>query len=253
MLSLGVAAFADGADAQNADVETVGIGFDLSSSLGCALLMRSVEYDDIRLNGISYKPDASDGVITLQLADLAAAKLLTDYAAEAEQAGLDLAKLYISGGRVCVDKTGMTDETAAALASAVEAFMSSYKVSVSVGDEFTLSNGAVAKLKLCVLSFACTSPQTAAKEENAAPADPLPVEKETKLNFVAFNEKKYYYSDVGSFATAGNGDADEVKQYFNSNEINNITSAKTPDVTTVFFQYYSADKTKKSRGDSHAD
>ncbi len=98
MLSLGVAAFADGADAQNADVETVGIGFDLSSSLGCALLMRSVEYDDIRLNGISYKPDASDGVITLQLADLAAAKLLTDYAAETEFFSYILLKFYFFSG-----------------------------------------------------------------------------------------------------------------------------------------------------------
>lgn len=235
VLSLGVCAFADGADAAGEEnVETVDIAFDLSSAIGCALLMRSVDYDDIRLNGIRYLPDAADGVMLVQLGDLAAAKLLTDYAAEAQAAGLDLSKLYISAGRVHVDKTGMTAEDAAALSAAVDAFMSSYKTSVSIGDVFSLANGAQLKLKLCVVNFWYSAAAGSTEK------------KETKLDFVAFSTRTYGYNDNGSFSEKATPYGDE--KYFNFTAASYPKSVKPLDLTTVFFQYYSYDNVMNTTG-----
>lgn len=231
VLSLGVGAFADGAGED--DVETIDIGFDLSSAIGLALKMRNVDYDDIRLNGISYRPDAADGVMLIQLGDLAAAKLLTDYAAEAQEAGIDVAKLYIRGGRVHVNSDGMSSDEAAALSATVEAFMASYKVAVSVGDIFSLANGAALKLKLRVVNFWYSSAEGKDEKE------------ETKLNFVAFNLKKYSYTTNGALDETPNWKESGAKDYFNKNS-NGYPDKVNKDKctrTTVFFQYYSADKT----------
>lgn len=249
VLSLGVCAFADGADAGEENVETVDIAFDLSSAIGCALLMRSVDYDDIRLNGIRYQPDAADGVMLVRLGDLAAAKLLTDYAAEAQAAGLDLSKLYISAGRVHVDKTGMTAEDAADLSAAVDAFMSSYKTAVSIGDVFSLANGAQLKLKLCVVNFWYSSVDSSSGTVSGSTE-----KKETKLDFVAFTSNTYSYDNNGNFNTINGVDWKNTAagDYFNYPEGSNYPSSiKTPEVTTVFFQYYSADNTGRNNFDEH--
>lgn len=147
VLSLGVTAFADGTDAKDKDdVEIIDIAFNLCTGDPCAVRMRELGYDDIRLNGISYKADAEDGVIAIHLGDLAAAKLLTEKKDEAEKAGIDFNKIYIRNGKVCVDGD-------AALSATVNSFMTANKLNVSIGDIFELSNGSELKLKVRVVNF----------------------------------------------------------------------------------------------------
>lgn len=160
VLSLGVTAFADGTDAKDEEedeVEIIDIAFNLCTGEPCAVRMRELGYDDIRLNGISYKADAKDGVIAIHLGDLAAAKLLTEKKDEAEKAGIDFDKIYIRNGKVCVDGDS-------ALSATVNSFMTANKLNVSIGDIFELSNGSELKLKVRVVNFyypaQCTEPET---------------------------------------------------------------------------------------------
>ncbi len=155
VLSLGVTAFADGTDAKDKDdVEIIDIAFNLCTGDPCAVRMRELGYDDIRLNGISYKADAEDGVIAIQLGDLAAAKILTEKKDEAEKAGIDFDKIYIRNGKVCVkDDAGLSSDEIASLKTAVKEFMTAHKLSVSIGDIFELSNGSELKLKVRVVNF----------------------------------------------------------------------------------------------------
>lgn len=160
VLSLGVTAFADGTDAKDEEedeVEIIDIAFNLCMGEPCAVRMRELGYDDIRLNGISYKADAKDGVIAIHLGDLAAAKLLTEKKDEAEKAGIDFDKIYIRNGKVCVDGD-------AALSATVNSFMTANKLYVSIGDIFELSNGSELKLKVRVVNFyypeQCKGPET---------------------------------------------------------------------------------------------
>lgn len=171
VLSLGVTAFADGTDAKDEEedeVEIIDIAFNLCTGEPCAVRMRELGYDDIRLNGISYKADAEDGVIAIHLGDLAAAKLLTEKKDEAEKAGIDFDKIYIRNGKVCVDGD-------AALSATVNSFMTANKLNVSIGDIFELSNGSELKLKVRVVNFyypeQCAKPQTVKLVDNELAED----------------------------------------------------------------------------------
>ena len=157
MLSLGVAAFADDAAAEDKNeeekIEVIDIGFNLCTGEAVAVRMRRLDYDDIRFNGISYKAEAKDGVILIELGDLAVAKILTDKKAEAQEAGIDLSRLYIRGGKALINSDGLSADEVAALRVAVDDFLTANKLSVSIGDEFDLSNGDDVKLKLRVVNF----------------------------------------------------------------------------------------------------
>lgn len=157
MLSLGVAAFADAEakqdDEEEKEIEIIDIGFNLCTGEAVAVRMRELVYDDIRLNGISYKAEAKDGVILIELGDLAVAKILTEKKAEAQEAGIDLSRVYIRGGKALINADGLSAEEAASLKAAVDEFLTANRLSVSIGDIFDLSNGDEVKLKLRVVSF----------------------------------------------------------------------------------------------------
>lgn len=157
MLSLGVAAFADDSAKskdKEKEPETIQIYFNLATMEPCALRMRNLDYDDIRLNGISYRADAEDGVISIELADLAAAKLLTEYKDEAEEAGIDFDKIYIRGGKILVkDDAGLSSTEIANMKAAISSFMSAKRIGVNIGDIFELSNGTEVKFKVRVCNF----------------------------------------------------------------------------------------------------
>lgn len=157
VMSLGVSAFADSSSAEKQkekEPEIVQIAFNLATGEACAVRMRELGYDDIRLDGVSYKADAEDGVIAIQLGDLAAAKLLRENTAKAKDLGIDYAKLYIRGGRVLVkDDTGLSSDEIAALKKAVATLMGSVRVGVNIGDIFDLANGEKVKLRVQVSNF----------------------------------------------------------------------------------------------------
>ena len=155
VLSLGVSAFADGASTEKEkEPEIVQIAFNLGTMEPCAVRMRELGYDDIRLDGVSYKADAEDGVIAIQLGDLAAAKLLRENTDKAKELGIDYANLYIRGGRVLVkDDTGLSSDEISALKQAVASLMSSVRVAVNIGDIFDLANGEKVKLRVQVCNF----------------------------------------------------------------------------------------------------
>lgn len=166
VLSLGVSAFADSSGAEKQkekEPEIVQIAFNLATGEACAVRMRELGYDDIRLDGVSYKADAEDGVIAIQLGDLAAAKLLRENTAKAKDLGIDYAKLYIRGGRVLVkDDTGLSSDEIAALKKAVATLMGSVRVGVNIGDIFDLANGEKVKLRVQVCNFIYPAPKPSA-------------------------------------------------------------------------------------------
>lgn len=221
VLSLGVAAFADDSSKTDKDKdkepETINIFFNLATMEPCALRMRTLEYDDIRLNGISYRADAEDGVLSIELADLAAVKLLTEYKDEAEKAGIDFDKIYIRGGKIYVkEDIGLSSDEISALKTAISAFMSSKRIGVNIGDIFELSNGDVVRFKVKVSNF--IYPQQKQK---------MKIQPITNENF------------------------DKLDKYVNTNKEGVIVSAKTPEITTLFFcydayDYYGADAPKES-------
>lgn len=208
VLSLGVAAFADDSAKDNKDEDkepkTIQIYFNLGTMEPCSVLMRNLDYDDIRLNGISYRADAKDGVIAIELADLAAAKLLTEYKDEAEKAGIDFDKIYIRRGKVLVkDDAGLSSTEISNLKSAISSFMSSKRIGVNIGDKFELSNGT--ELKFYVQVFNFIYPQQAAKEN---------------IKIKALNDKDLEHPE--NFLNMDGGD---------------VKSAKTPAITTLYFYY----------------
>lgn len=166
VLSLGVSAFADSSGTEKQkekEPEIVQIAFNLATGEACAVRMRELGYDDIRLDGVSYKADAEDGVIAIQLGDLAAAKLLRENTAKAKDLGIDYAKLYIRGGRVLVkDDTGLSSDEIAALKKAVATLMGSVRVGVNIGDIFDLANGEKVKLRVQVCNFIYPAPKPSA-------------------------------------------------------------------------------------------
>ena len=159
VMSLGVSAFADSSNAETEkekekEPEIVQIAFNLGTMEPCAVRMRELGYDDIRIDGVSYRADAKDGVIAINLGDLAAIKLLRENTEKAEELGIDYANLYIRGGKVLVkDDTGLTSDQIAALQQAVASLMSSVRVGVNIGDIFDLSNGEKVKLRVQVSNF----------------------------------------------------------------------------------------------------
>ena len=210
MLSLGVAAFADDSaksDNKEKEPETIQIYFNLATMEPCALRMRNLGYDDIRLNGISYRADAEDGVISIELADLAAAKLLTEYKDEAEEAGIDFDKIYIRGGKVLVkDDAGLSSTEIANMKAAISSFMSAKRIGVNIGDKFELSNGTEVKFKVRVCNFI------------------YPQQPETK--------EKIDIKTITAEDMAKNAD-----KFLNMSELGLPKSAKTPEITTLFFYY----------------
>lgn len=208
VLSLGVAAFADDASKTDKDKdkepETINIFFNLATMEPCALRMRTLEYDDIRLNGISYRADAEDGVLSIELADLAAVKLLTEYKDEAEKAGIDFDKIYIRGGKIYVkEDIGLSSDEISALKTAISAFMSSKRIGVNIGDIFELSNGDVVRFKVKVSNFI------------------YPQQKQEKMKIQPITNENY----------------DKLDKYVNTDKEGKIVSAKTPEITTLFFCY----------------
>lgn len=207
VLSLGVAAFADDTSKTDKDKdkepETINIFFNLATMEPCALRMRTLEYDDIRLNGISYRADAEDGVLSIELADLAAVKLLTEYKDEAEKAGIDFDKIYIRGGKIYVkEDIGLSSDEISALKTAISAFMSSKRIGVNIGDTFELSNGDVVRFKVKVSNF--IYPQQKQK---------------MKIQPVT------------------NKDFDKLDKFVNTDKEGKIVSAKTPKITELLFCY----------------
>ena len=157
VMSLGVSAFADSSNAETEkekEPETVQIAFNLGTMEPCAVRMRELGYDDIRIDGVSYRADAKDGVIAINLGDLAAIKLLRENTEKAKELGIDYANLYIRGGKVLVkDDTGLTSDQIAALQQAVASLMSSVRIGVNIGDIFDLANGEKVKLRVQVSNF----------------------------------------------------------------------------------------------------
>lgn len=207
VLSLGVAAFADDTSKTDKDKdkepETINIFFNLATMEPCALRMRTLEYDDIRLNGISYRADAEDGVLSIELADLAAVKLLTEYKDEAEKAGIDFDKIYIRGGKIYVkEDIGLSSDEISALKTAISTFMSSKRIGVNIGDTFELSNGDVVRFKVKVSNF--IYPQQKQK---------------MKIQPVT------------------NKDFDKLDKFVNTDKEGKIVSAKTPKITELLFCY----------------
>lgn len=204
VMSLGVSAFADSSNAgteKEKEPEIVQIAFNLGTMEPCAVRMRELGYDDIRLDGVSYKADAEDGVIAIQLGDLAAAKLLRENTEKAKELGIDYANLYIRGGKVLVkDDTGLTSDQIAALQQAVASLMSSVRVGVNIGDIFDLANGEKVKLRVQVCNFIYPAP------------------KDDSIKVKVVDEKN-------------------AEKLLNFDKDKNPISAKVPEKTTVYFSY----------------
>jgi len=204
VLSLGVSAFADSSDAEKdkeKEPEIVQIAFNLGTMEACAVRMRELGYDDIRLDGVSYKADAEDGVIAINLGDLAASKLLRENTEKAEELGIDYANLYIRGGKVLVkDDTGLNSDQIAALKQAVAKLMGSVRIGVNIGDIFDLANGEKVKLRVQVCNFI------------------YPPQKDDSIKVKVIDEKN-------------------AEKLVNLDKEENPISAKTPDKTTVYFYY----------------
>lgn len=204
VMSLGVSAFADSSNAETEkekEPEIVQIAFNLGTMEPCAVRMRELGYDDIRIDGVSYRADAKDGVIAINLGDLAAIKLLRENTEKAKELGIDYANLYIRGGKVLVkDDTGLTSDQIAALQQAVASLMSSVRVGVNIGDIFDLSNGEKVKLRVQVSNFIYPAP------------------KDDSIKVKVVDEKN-------------------AEKLFNLDENDNPISAKVPEKTTVYFYY----------------
>ena len=216
VLSLGVSAFADSSDAEKdkeKEPEIVQIAFNLGTMEACAVRMRELGYDDIRLDGVSYKADAEDGVIAINLGDLAASKLLRENTEKAEELGIDYANLYIRGGRVLVkDDTGLNSDQIAALKQAVAKLMGSVRIGVNIGDIFDLSNGEKVKLRVQVCNFIYPPKTQKIKVDIASIGDAISKDSE-KFNTVLNKDKK-------------EGEPEYIP-----------VSAKTPTVTTLYFAW----------------
>lgn len=215
VMSLGVSAFADSSNAETEkekEPEIVQIAFNLGTMEPCAVRMRELGYDDIRIDGVSYRADAKDGVIAINLGDLAAIKLLRENTEKAKELGIDYANLYIRGGKVLVkDDTGLTSDQIAALQQAVASLMSSVRVGVNIGDIFDLANGEKVKLRVQVSNFI------------------YPPQKQTQQIKV----------DTASFDDMGSKNSEKfntVKNKATDNAYEPI-SAKTPTVTTLYFTF----------------
>lgn len=220
VMSLGVSAFADSSNAETEkekekEPEIVQIAFNLGTMEPCAVRMRELGYDDIRIDGVSYRADAKDGVIAINLGDLAAIKLLRENTEKAKELGIDYANLYIRGGKVLVkDDTGLTSDQIAALQQAVASLMSSVRVGVNIGDIFDLANGEKVKLRVQVSNF-IYPPQKETKQQ-------------IKVDTASFNDLNS--KDSKKFNTVQNKEVDNPDYY-------NPVSAKTPTVTTLYFYF----------------
>lgn len=204
VMSLGVSAFADSSNAEmekEKEPEIVQIAFNLGTMEPCAVRMRELGYDDIRIDGVSYRADAKDGVIAINLGDLAAIKLLRENTEKAKELGIDYANLYIRGGKVLVkDDTGLTSDQIAALQQAVASLMSSVRVGVNIGDIFDLANGEKVKLRVQVCNFIYPAP------------------KDDSIKVKVVDEKN-------------------AEKLLNFDKEGNPISAKVPEKTTVYFYY----------------
>lgn len=226
VMSLGVSAFADSSNAETEkekEPEIVQIAFNLGTMEPCAVRMRELGYDDIRIDGVSYRADAKDGVIAINLGDLAAIKLLRENTEKAKELGIDYANLYIRGGKVLVkDDTGLTSDQIAALQQAVASLMSSVRVGVNIGDIFDLSNGEKVKLRVQVSNFI------------------YPPQKETKqqIKIQPVDKSDFFTSDSKHFNTVkATTDEEHFVSTMAGGDGSVPISAKTPTVTTLYFYY----------------
>lgn len=231
VLALGVCAFADNAEAtETGEIEIVDIGFDLSSEIPLAVRMRALGYDDICLNGISYRTDAEDGVISVCLGDLAMAKLLTEKRDEAEAGGISLDKIYIANGMIHVrDDIGLSAEEISALEAAISELLTAYRIPVTVGDIFDLSNGDEVKLRLRVAGFYYS--QTAQTDEKTDVSHDT--EKKTGMPIEGVE-----YDKAEQICLDRNPESKEA--YFD-----------TPQITTVYVSYIMVRNYSQCSGDSN--
>ena len=229
VMSLGVSAFADSSNAETEkekEPEIVQIAFNLGTMEPCAVRMRELGYDDIRIDGVSYRADAKDGVIAINLGDLAAIKLLRENTEKAKELGIDYANLYIRGGKVLVkDDTGLTSDQIAALQQAVASLMSSVRVGVNIGDIFDLANGEKVKLRVQVSNF-IYPPQKQTQQIKIQPVEGKDIFTSNSKNF---NTEK---------ATTDK-DLEKSKNFGGDGSV--PISAKTPTVTTLYFYYQGTD------------
>lgn len=228
VMSLSVSAFADSSNAETEkekekEPEIVQIAFNLGTMEPCAVRMRELGYDDIRIDGVSYRADAKDGVIAINLGDLAAIKLLRENTEKAKELGIDYANLYIRGGKVLVkDDTGLTSDQIAALQQAVASLMSSVRIGVNIGDIFDLSNGEKVKLRVQVSNFI------------------YPPQKETKqqIKIQPVDKSDFFTSDSKHFNTVkATTDEEHFVSTMAGGDGSVPISAKTPTVTTLYFYY----------------
>ena len=149
MLSMGTAAFADKTDSE-LPVEYVTYGVGLPDAPGVD--RHELGDDDITIDGVSWKPKTSEDKLYVHILDLAAAKLLRGCTGEAEELGIDYAKLYIENGLIQVKEDVPTAE-AEELRTKLDKLTYAAVIGVVTGDTFDVGNGGDVKLQVVVTGF----------------------------------------------------------------------------------------------------
>ena len=163
MLSMGTAAFADKTDSE-LPVEYVTYGVGLPDAPGVD--RHELGDDDITIDGVSWKPKTSEDKLYVHILDLAAAKLLRGCTGEAEELGIDYAKLYIENGLIQVKEDVPTAE-AEELRTKLDKLTYAAVIGVVAGDRFDVGNGGDVKLQVVVTGFV-TGDGGASSAANAA-------------------------------------------------------------------------------------
>ncbi len=160
MLSMGTAAFADKTDSE-LPVEYVTYGVGLPDAPGVD--RHELGDDDITIDGVSWKPKTSEDKLYVHILDLAAAKLLRGCTGEAEELGIDYAKLYIENGLIQVKEDVPTAE-AEELRTKLDKLTYAAVIGVVAGDRFNVGNGGDVKLQVVVTGFVTGAQETEASK-----------------------------------------------------------------------------------------
>ena len=163
MLSMGTAAFADNT-ADELPVEYVSYGVGLPDAPGVD--RHGLGDDAITIDGVSWKPRTSVDKLYVHVLDLAAAKLLRCCADEAEELGLDYAKLYIENGLIQVMENVPAAE-AEELKGKVDKLTRAAVIGLVAGDTFDVGNGGDVKLQVRIAGFVTGAENTAAASKTA--------------------------------------------------------------------------------------
>lgn len=146
MLSMGTAAFADKTDS-GLPVEYVTYGVGLPDAPGVD--RHELGYDDITIDGVSWRTKTSEDKLYVYVLDLAAAKLLRSCADEAKELGLDYAKLYIENGLIQV-REDVPSAEAEELRAGLDELTRAAVIGLVAGDRFDVGNGGDVKLQVVV-------------------------------------------------------------------------------------------------------